>query len=131
MERNARADAIITRFTNDPDLIKQIYQHMEDFQAGRTSLQEIIAHHTKDPELTAKIMANVTRTRAGYKPQSLTGFGTPDTTHAAAAAETINAHKGAVENIVKSKDLFDKAAAFDASQAAEQSGQSDQSDKQA
>lgn len=104
MERNPRADAIIARFTDDPQLIEEIYQHMADFQAGNTSLKDIIAKYTSDPELTAKIMANVQKTQVGHSPMSLTAYETPDATHATQAAGTVEHHKGVIEHIVTEHD---------------------------
>lgn len=100
MERNPRADAVIAQFTDDPELIEQIYGHMADFQAGKTSLQQIIAQYTSDPVLTERILTNVSKTQTGFKPMTLALYETPDTTLAENAAETINKHKGVVEYIV-------------------------------
>lgn len=103
MERNPKTDAVIAQFTSDPELTEQIYGHISDFQAGKTSLNQIIDQYTSDPEMKAKILANVKRTQIGYQPISLTAFGTPDSTQAQNAAETVSKHKGVVEHIVVSQ----------------------------
>lgn len=96
-----RAEAIIERFTRDPGLMKQILQHIEDFRAGKTSLDQIIAQHTSDPDLTAKIKERVAAVRAGKHVVNVTTFGADNADHAASAAEKANIHRGAVANIVK------------------------------
>ena len=45
---STRAEEIIARFTNDPDLKAQILQYIQDFKAGTTSVDKIIGQHTSD-----------------------------------------------------------------------------------
>src|SRR5262245_49090116 len=97
---NDRAEALISQFTSDPQLKAEIYQHMSDFQDGKTSLDQIIAQYTKDPALVATIKQYVSKTQGGFQPQSLTAFGTTDLGQASSAANTVHGNKALVEHIV-------------------------------
>ena len=95
-----KAEAIMDRFTNDPRLRKEILQHIQNTRDKKTSLDEIIAKYTKDPDLTAKIKERVSAMRRGDPTLHLTSLGADDANHAHGAAEAANQHRGAVDHIV-------------------------------
>ena len=100
---STRAEEIIARFTNDPDLKALILQYIKDFKAGTTSVDKIIGEHTSDPVLTAKIKERISAVREGKHIANVTAFGANSADHALDASAKANKHRGAVEHIVKQR----------------------------
>ena len=98
----SKTELIIDHFTGDADLKAKIMAQVERVRAGAMTVDEVIAEHTTDPKITAKIKEIIGKVKAGHSVHSITGYHHADPKKAQSTAENILKHHGVVHNILNS-----------------------------
>ncbi len=98
----SKAEKIIDHFTDDAELKAKILKQVDAVRAGTMTLNDVIAEHTDDPAVVAKIKEIAGKVKAGHSMHAIAGYHHADTTKATSAAEAVLKHHGAVKHILDS-----------------------------